>query len=189
MKTEQKIVMYDSPEAAQLKTMQVWVSGPDEHGRSYLCQTEDQARYSGCTHKKCECGAAVKKGWVKCEECRYKHQENSYLKMPYVSWDGIKPVVTAYGDDYFFNDSDLCEYMEEHELTEVELIICEPIGYKQLEVEHISGDECHEDFEPPKELVKRVNELNEFIKTLKPHSWQPGKFRTSYKLPPEANDQ
>lgn len=71
MKTEKKVVMYDSPEAAQKEIKEVWMSGPDENGRRWFCQTEDQARYAGSTHKKCECGAIMRKGYLTCEECRY----------------------------------------------------------------------------------------------------------------------
>ena len=58
-KVEEKIIMFDSPEAAVKVNMDLWKSSD---GR--LAITEETARYNGCTHKSCECGGIMKKGCI-----------------------------------------------------------------------------------------------------------------------------
>jgi len=51
MKKEEKIILYDSDEAAT--KVQIW-AWKDSKGRYHL--NENTARYSGSTHRKCDCG-------------------------------------------------------------------------------------------------------------------------------------
>lgn len=175
---EEKIIMYDSEEAASQKTLTGWVSA---NGR-YWGKDEHMARYDGCTHKKCECGNATEKSWIRCEECRHKSDVERFNKLPFKEWDESENVCTWDGDKYFFHVDDVIEYMEENDLKEIDLLICEPIEYSLIDFEQITGSEVHEDWEPEVELEKAVNKLNKVIKELKPHSWQPGKIRTNYKI-------
>jgi len=64
------------------------------------------------------------------------------------------------------------------------LLFCEPMGYSSIDSETVAGD-SHEDWEPSDELEQKIKEFNDYLSTLSPHSWQPGKVRTSYKLLPE----
>jgi hypothetical protein len=175
--------MYDSPEAAEQITLTGWVSkGKD--GR-FFYKDEDLARYAGCTHKLCDCGNIMKKGWTKCESCRNKLARERYLKYPYEEWQG-EPVFEAFGSEYFFNEEDLIDYMTQDEddiIEEIELLKCDPIYYSPIETETIAPDS--DDFEPDEELKNKMNEFNEYLKTLPPHSWTSGKIRTSYKLSQE----
>jgi hypothetical protein len=84
MKTEVKItpaqemVLYDSPEAAQFVTgISGWVN---RHGMFYGNgkDAEDMARWSGCTHKKCECGNIMEKRWTMCDVCRERNSIERY---------------------------------------------------------------------------------------------------------------
>jgi hypothetical protein len=65
MKTEEIMVLRDSSEAAQYRTgLSGWVS---RNGR-YFGESEDMARYDGCTHVACQyCGLPARKGWLACE--------------------------------------------------------------------------------------------------------------------------
>lgn len=176
---EDKIIMYDSPEAGRLVTVTVW-EFDNPNGIIYTPR-EETARYNNCTHKVCECGKPMHKYYTKCENCRIISARERFLNLPFKEWDFEEPVVVIDGDDYFFNLDDLHDYMEENEMEEIELLICESINYSCIDSEAVAGD-AHEDWEPSAELEKKIKEFNDYIKTLSPHSWMPGKVRTHYKL-------
>ncbi len=179
---KEKIIMYDSPEAATYKTgIEGWVSGTG----LFFGKNESSARYSGCTHQKCECGNVMGKGWTKCDECRHKAAVERFDKLPFREWDGKEPICTWDGDRYFFSEDDLISYMEDDEdnmLSEINLLICEPNHWRQLDYDYWSdGRPENDDGDLPKELEAALKNLNEVIKKLPPQSWSPGKVRTKYK--------
>lgn len=174
-----KIIMYDSPEAGRLVTVTVWeVDNPN--GIIYT-PNEHSARWNNCTHLKCECGNIREKHYTICPACRQKSANDRYNKLPYKEWDMVEPVVLRNGDQYFFSVEELEYYMDDNEMNDVELLICEPVHYSQITDENVA-DDSHENYTPPKELEQKIKEFNDFLKTLPPHSWRPGKVRTSYKL-------
>ncbi len=184
--TEEKIVMYESPEAATYVTnVEGWIDinrrffGKGQHG-------EEMARYSSCTHKTCDCGNKMTKGYVKCESCRHKAATERYNALPFREWDRIEPVVTFGGDNYFFNEEDLIEYMEENELKDIDLLFCAENNWRTVDNDYWA-DEMPEnsDGELPKELQAALDNLNNVIKTLSPQSYSPGKIRTSYQIEPD----
>lgn len=179
-KVEEKIIMYDSPEAAQEITLTGWLSGGDKR---FWYKDEHMARWSGCTHLKCECGNVMSKSYTKCESCRHKANKERYDKLPYKEWDGKEPVVTWDGDTYFFDEESLIEYMEDNELKDLPLLICTPIYYQTIDGETVASD-SHEDWEPEKELQDAIKAFNEVLRNLPAHSYTPGKVRTSYSLHP-----
>jgi hypothetical protein len=165
---EEKIIHYDSTEAAQFKTgISGWVSSD---GR-FWGKDEHMARYTGCTHMLCDCGATIKRGYSRCE----------WATLPYVAWDGKAPVCTYDGEHYFFTEEDLIDYLDENKLngSDVMLVFCESISYSEIDYSYW-GDEAHEDWEPPKELVEAVEKVNNLLRDLPPHSYTVGKIRTSY---------
>ena|SRR5688572_22693209 len=173
--------MYDSPEAAMYRTgIEGWVSSD---GRFFGKggRAEEAARYAGCTHRKCECGGVAEKSYIRCENCRIKAANELYEKMPYREWNGKDPICLYDGEEFFFDEDSLIEYLYDNELngSDVQLVLCQPMTYALIDGETIAGD-SHEDWEPSKELAAKINEFNEFLKTLPPHSWVPGKMRTSY---------
>lgn len=173
-----KEIMYDSPEAAQFKTgISGWVSSD---GR-FWGKDEHMARYIGCTHKLCDCGAKIKVGYSRCEDCRQKVDLEKWAALPYVAWDGKAPICTYDGEHYFFTEGDLIDYLDENKLngSDVMLVLCESIGYSEIDYS-CWGDEAHEDWEPPKELVEAVEKLNALLRELPPHTYTAGKIRTSY---------
>jgi hypothetical protein len=119
--TEEKIIMYDSPEAAEQITLTGWISkGKDGQ---FWYKDEHMARWAGCTHKKCDCGNVMKKSYTMCETCRAKAARERYLKLPFKEWDRVEPVTESWGDKYFFNEEDLIEYMMENIVSKLIPII------------------------------------------------------------------
>lgn len=184
--SEEKIIMYDSPEAAEQVTLTGWVSKGND-GRFWY-KDEHMARWAGCTHIKCECGNISERSYTKCHECRIKSAKERYLNLPFKEWDEGAFVVDWDGDKYFFNLEDLQEYMCENEMDEIDLLFCEPVYYQPIDSETVASD-SHEDWEPEDELEQKIKEFNVFLSTLPAHSWMPGKIRTSYKLPEEIKKE
>lgn len=173
----EKKILYNSPEAAQIKTVTGWVSSD---GR-FCGQDENMARYAGCTHINCECGGEAKKGWTKCDSCRAKASTARYEAYPFEEWDGVKPLVEYDCDTYFFSEDDIETFLEEGELKpeDLRLVIASPNYAHEITSEYWQ-DSLSEDGEIPEEFQKKLDELNEFIKTLAPLSYSPSKIRTKY---------
>ena len=182
-----KIILYDSPEAAKEVTVTLWQSAC-----GHLYKDEGTARYAGCTHKICACGKKMRKFYTQCDDCQNKTFREKYLNLKFEEWDGKTPLC-LYGDDkYFFDVSDIEDYLDElnnyeeenneYGPEDLQLVICKPNYLPQVQID---SDDIPENLEwedvVPKELDKRVAELNEYIKTLKPISWSQGKIRTEYK--------
>lgn len=176
--------MYESPEAATYVTnIEGWV----DINRRFFGKGEDaerMARYSSHTHKKCECGGIVEKAYIKCPDCRHKAAIERFNSLPFEEWNMSDPVCTWDGDNYFFSEEELIEYMMDNEYENAEgidLLICEPVNFRPIDLDMIA-DETHEDWSPDKTLCDKIYEFNAYLKTLPPHSWMPGKIRTKYTL-------
>ena len=178
--TEQKIILYDSPEAAKPHRLEKdgWAT-PDGH----WYENEDIARYHGCTHKRCECGGIMSKGYTKCEKCREKIESEAYLKLEFKEWDGKTPLAIYQSDEYFFDEDQLFDYCEENEITssELQLVICRPNYLRQLDYD-LWCDDLGEEQELPEELASMITQINEYCET---HSinWIPSEYRTIVTLP------
>lgn len=179
---EEKIIEYDNPEAAIKVNMDLWKSAK---GHYYI--TEESARKDGATHKRCACGGLVENGWTTCQSCRYKAASERYKAYPYKEYVEGMPVTLRDGDKYFFSSEEIEEFIyeqnedcdEDDKIDSVDLIVCEPVHYRTISSEDFA-DDAHDDWEPEKELEDAVEVFNKVIRTLSPHSWKPGKFRTSY---------
>ncbi len=174
MEKEEKIIMYDSPEAAKQVTLTGWLSADNR----FFGKDEHMARFSGCTHQKCECGSVMSRGYTKCEECRHKASQDRYLAYPVVEWDGKEPICIYDDDKYFFNYDDLMEYCGDNELEPEDLclVLCKPNYFGSIHADYW-GDVLPEDGDLPAEFEKQLNTLNEYIKTLPPASWSGDKKR------------
>lgn len=175
---ENEIVLYSDDTAAQIKTVTGWVS---RDGR-FWGNDEHMARYSGCTHRKCECGNVIERGYIKCGSCSNKENEVRYFKMPFKVWDGNSAVYCETCEHYFFNEDELVEYCEENNilLLDLRLVICEENYFNEVDYEYwndILPDDSDGDL--PKELEDALAALNSVIKTLPAASYAPGKYRTS----------
>ena len=61
------------------------------------------ARWDGCTHQLCDCGAEMDRGYTICSACRDKKRLEQYEAMPFKEWDGIAPLTLHDDDEYFWD--------------------------------------------------------------------------------------
>lgn len=176
METKEIIVLDTDDSAARLITVTGWVS---RDGR-FFGDNEESARYAGCTHKSCDCGKPMTKGWTKCDSCRSKSAAERYRALPFKDWDGVTPVCDD--DEYFFSSEAIDEYLEEHDLKpeDLMLVICTPNNFNEITSEYWE-EILPEEGEIPSELKEKLDEFNKFIATLAPVSWSPSKIRTAYR--------
>lgn len=167
----EKIIMYDSPEAAKPHTMNGWLS------RDGIFYAEERlARYSGCTHRPCEaCGAPTERMYIKCAACRDAQDTAKYAAMPRAKWDGKAMIYSETLDKYF---SGLDEAEDELEdgwtLADLRLVICEPNYVRPLEPDYCC-DELPEDGEVPESVLEAMAAFNKAVAGIV-LSWTPGKF-------------
>jgi hypothetical protein len=167
--SEQKIIMFDSPEAAQERTATGWY---DRFNQCFGAE-ERMARWSGCTHVRCsECGTVIVKGQIKCPDCHKKQQIALFNTFPVEKWDGDTPVVIFDTNRYFFGESILDFIADSHPANDTELRICkcEP-HYLSLVSADNWCDDLPEDGELPDAVGEAVQALNEAIKAAGPVSW------------------
>lgn len=191
MKEEKVILDTDTQAARFIENIKGWV---DINNRFYGNNedSERMARYSSATHRTCECGKIMVKGYTKCEECRAKAERERYNELPFQEWDEKTPVYSHYFDKYFFSPSEIedaiDEEKEEYDVAGVDLmlVLCIPNKYFQVGSDHwcdIMADDDMDDDDPfPKELKSALETLNNVIEKLPPASWSPGKIRTEYKV-------
>lgn len=178
-----EIIMYDSPEAAQYKTVTGWVGGGRFWGKD-----EHMARYCGSTHNKCACGNTMSKSYTLCEGCMAKKRKEAYLQLPYKEYDG-SPVAMQWGERYFFNEEEIICHLEdlfiEEGIEELELVFCEEQHFFEIDSEIWRDILPEDEYDLPNKMQDAIDALNEVIKSLPPASYLPGKIRTSYKIPDE----
>jgi hypothetical protein len=172
--TEEKIVMYDSDEAAQFKTnISGWVSR-DGH---FFGIDERTARYSGCTHRKCEtCGKVITKSYIICKDCYEINKVKRYNALPEEVWNGEGGVYSEACDKYFWSWEEVDDYCEDEGIKQedLRLVICEPQYPRQIEADYFC-DELSEDGELPDKIVKAMEVFNKVLKESPPLSWYPCK--------------
>lgn len=170
---EEKVVMYESPEAASIQTVTGWV---DPSGR-FWGKDEHMARYCGSTHRHCakspDHPIHATNGW--CEDCRAESRAAKFDAMPKRVWGG--EVITEYdGDQYFFDEEDLRDYLIEHEidLGDLKLVFCTPNYARQIDPNDHFCDDLPEDGEVnDDQLLAAFELLNEMISKCPPLSWSP----------------
>ena len=151
-----------------------WGNNPD---------SEHMARYSSCTHLKCECGKSMTKGWTKCDECRNKAEIERYYKLPFEEYTG-EMVYSEFANEYFRDADEIEQYCEDNDVgaKDLRLLLCKPIYFGQIDSEYWN-DVLPDDSEGelPIELQTTIDMLNEVIKKMPPASYFPDKIRTEYK--------
>ncbi len=168
-----KIVMFDSPEAAKLTTITGWVSRTGQ----FFGDDERRARWSGCTHETCEeCGHIHERGC--CRECLNKRDIQAWKNAPRAPWDGKTPLYSEKYDKYFFWNAEqaaqeLAEDMDQT-LADLLLYICEP-RYASPVSDDYFCDDLPEDGELPDAIQDAMERFNAAIKAAGPLSWTPGK--------------
>jgi hypothetical protein len=178
-KKEEKIIMYDSPEAASVKTgLSGWVSANGH----YCGKDEHLARWDGCTHRQCECGHIYEKTWVCCEKCRQKKSNERYLALPHTPFEQVECCMLWDDDKFFFSHEDVEEYLEENNLQpeDIRLQVCEAkTGLSRVDEEQWR-EELPEDHELPPEIQEAIKALNEAISKHSPTVWWGIEKRTTF---------
>lgn len=179
MKETEKIILNTDDEAAKFVTVSGWAS----RGGKFWGSDEKMARWSGCTHLKCECGSIMERRWTKCKQCRHTSGIEIYNNFPYKEWDMKSPLYSDTYDKYFFSQEELDEYIHEEQIdpSDMRLMFCKENYFNKIPDDYWS-DIMPDDSEGelPESLSTALNELNEVIENLPPCSYSPGTTRTSY---------
>ena len=179
-KPETKPIFPESEESAKFVTgISGWV---DRKGR-FWGNDEWMARYSGSTHRHCECGAVFRKNSY-CKACNRAKDEDRYRNAERIVWDCETPLYSQTHDQYFFNIDELIDFIYEHDIEstdDLELFICEPNYFRTIDYDWFS-DDLPEDGDFPKELYDAIDAFNAVINKLAPVSYSPGKFAAIVKL-------
>lgn len=173
----EKIVMYDSEEAATYRhNIEGWV---DRHG-IFCGESEDMARWRGCTHKPCsKCGKPARKSYTVCDECRRKAEAEKFEARERKDWDEKGPVYSDALDCFFDSWDEINDAADENEIEveDLRLLICEPVFAREIEPEDYYHDLLPDDGSLPAEIEEAFKTLNNAIRDCKtPLSWEPGKF-------------
>lgn len=178
--SKEKVVMYDSPEAASIQTITGWV---DRTGR-FWGQDEHMARYCGSTHRHCKNNpdhpVHATNGW--CSVCRQQSRDAKFAAMPVKEWAG-EPLVIFDSDEYFFDEDSLRDFLidAECELEEFRLCICEPNMPREIDPSDVFSDDLPEDGElRDNELQAAFEALNAAIRKSGPLSWSEGAYAAGF---------
>lgn len=170
MASDERIIVFDSDEAAQPVTIQAWRASTGQ-----LCFDEHTARLIGSTHRACpECGNPTRYAGL-CEACQAKRAEAHYWTMPAAPWDGKQMVYSEAREEFYSSPEDAGEWEETEDLSVLRLVLCEPQYVRQLDSDDFE-DDLPEDGEMPDELAEAVDAFNAATKGLI-LSWLPGKTR------------
>lgn len=174
-------IIYDDKKAASfVENIKGWV---DINGRFFgnNPDSEHNARWSSCTHKKCECGKLMKKGWAKCEDCRSKSEIDHYNQLPFAQYNGDL-VYSHLADRYFRDASEIEDYCFDEDINpkDLRLVFCQPNHFNQIGRDYWEDILPEDSDELPKKLQDALDNLNKVISELPPVSYLPGKIRTEY---------
>ena len=171
-----EIILFESDEAATFKTN---ISGWVSRNGLFFGDSEQAARYNGCTHRACECGNVHEKMWTKCAQCRTKSNRERYLNLPEKEWTG-EPLVIFNTEDYFFHENEVYDFLAEFDGEDPEFVICEPVVAPYIEdygIDQLPEEMFIDDIDP--KLSELIGAVNHYIVENKPVlSWQEGRFRT-----------
>jgi hypothetical protein len=159
----------------------------DTSGR--LFQTSDMAAWSSCTHVYCKndgCGELTPKRWTHCKKCREANELKRYLNRTLVRWtDG--PVYSETVDEYFFDDDELADYLEDHECDDLRLRACRRSKWTPVDVEALI--DAYEDFPLPEPVQRALDALNKAMEENPPDLWEPAPERVDIKLDKQSKKE
>ena len=180
-----KIVMRDSPEAAEYRTgLCGWVS---RRGLFYgdRPDSEDMARYDGCTHVACKyCSAPAQKSYTACQECRDKKDLERFEALPRADWDGKAMLYSEARDKYYAGPDDAEDELEEGEtLADLRLVVCKPTYARLLDEEYFCDDLPEGEDDVPPVVEQAMEAFNAAVADVI-MSWQPGKVALALEQKP-----
>jgi hypothetical protein len=145
---------------------------------------EDYVRRQACTHLDCKlCGEeTISHYTMTCESCRSKKELAAYNAFPLVEWNGTDGL-SLYNDPetYFFDIDDVEQYCEDNEIEkkDLQLVLCEPTRFNEINVCEFQEEVIHEDWEPDAKLLELEAALNEYLRTASTRTWLPTDQRVS----------
>lgn len=182
---QEKIILIDSPEAAEYRTD---ISGWVASDRTYFGEDERSARYHGCTHQKCKtegCPNIVEKQYSICPDCREKRDIEKWRNLPGKDWNAQEfPIYSDAFDEYFFDEDELLYIMQENDLffevenlDELRLMDCQPVYARALSLDTIFDlpGGCDEIPAALEIVQEQINEL--ILEYTDPLYYRPGKHR------------
>lgn len=170
--TDEKVILYSSPEAASLRTVTGWVS----RGGYFSGDSEHIARLMGCTHIECEkCGAPSRKYYRHCASCQRVIDDEKYKNMPRAKWDEIGFIYSQTREEYFCSFSEAVDALDENETLEsMQLVICKPNYARKIDYDNYA-EMLSDNDDLPKEVCDAIEAFNAAIDGII-LSWYPGKF-------------
>lgn len=175
-----EVIMYDSPEAAQLVTVTGWAT---KDGR-FFGDNEHLARYAGSTHKRCDKDESHPPHRTNgyCDICASAKRAERFNEMQIVDWDEKTPLNLFDTDEYFFDEDQISDYCIDNDVdkSELSLVLCEPNHMHTIDAYDQWCDVFAEDVLMPSEVEDALNTLNAAIKEHgKAVSWSPSNKRVS----------
>lgn len=171
-----KIVMRDSPEAAEYRTdLKGWVSRKGQYFGNHP-SSEDTARYNGCTHVACKyCATPTEKPYTACEECRDKKDLERFEALPRADWDGVGMLYSDARSEYYRDIDEAEDGLEDGEtLADLRLLICKPVYARQLDMEFFGDDLPDGEEQLPPTVEQAMEAFNAAVSGVI-LSWEPGK--------------
>lgn len=186
-----EIRMYEDPTLVRPGKADGWVT-PD----GYWHHNEDAARFSACTHRQCRyCGTAVDKGWLACESCRDKQDQEKWDAAEKKPWDGMSIVYSDKLDKYFTDMDDIVCHLENDsedgsnpvvDAKELRLYHCDPVFLSSLDTEHWVGDFPGEEHDTPDGVEELVDAINALIEKHNKESWPASWEQSKIAVQPET---
>lgn len=177
--TTEMILKTDDRAAKYVTDISGWV---DRKGL-FWGANEEQARWSGCTHIKCDKCGTIRERLNYCRPCHDNKMIEKFNALEKRDWDGETPLHLDNADYYFFDKGDLLDYIEENEaeLSELRLVLCKPVKMRTID-QDILLDDLHEDAELPDSVETALTALNTAILEAEIITWGPDKYQAIVKL-------
>lgn len=164
------IIHYNTPNLVKQCKQDGWTTSD---GSTF--KTEHIARYYECTHRKCKsCNNDTPKIYSLCEMCRESNDITKYNSYSGIQWDNIIPIYSESHDEYFFDQQELLDYIDENNVTidKLRLVICKPTHLSQIDEDYWM-DDLPEDGELSPNLKLALAQLNTIIQSEPPSAWIP----------------
>lgn len=125
------------------------------------------------THVDCKtCGIEFKKQFTHskiCSACWNKDEYDKFYAKPLARTDYKGMIYDQHTDKYFQDLDDVIEYYEEDEISldNAMLLTTVESSFNHIDIEQISEESVHEDWDPSDELLIKIDEFNRFLDTQK----------------------
>lgn len=126
--------------------------------------SEHLARFSSCSHKKCEEHDIIYEKYQQCPQCLKKHQRDRWKNFPAIEWDGKMPITLLDDEVWFYEKADIEQYCQDNNFKAEDLLLIGSEIKKAYELDptDIYQDELFEG-EVPSELDEIFEEMNKKI--------------------------